>query len=101
MSRRAAPNWLQVRLDLEQRSRGLCEGCGLPRGELGEVHHRKLRSRGGDHALVNLLALHPDCHAFAHQHPAWATVHGWVVPSWASAAGVPVVVCSVGLGCGH
>lgn len=95
------PDWLALRLALEERSRGLCEGCGLPRGEFGAAHHRMLRSRGGGHGLENLIVLHPACHRFAHANPAWATTHGWIVSSWQRPEEVPVVVCSTGLGCGH
>lgn len=85
------PNWTAVRLALWERSRGRCEGCGRHLGEYGEVHHRKLRSRGGGHELTNLLLLHPACHRYAHKHPAHSTELGWMVPSEHDPAACPVV----------
>ena len=71
------------------RSGGVCEGCGLRRAT--DVHHRQYRSRGGTHAVSNLLALcggagglpggnHTGCHGVAHSgHKGEAL--GWAIRS--------------------
>lgn len=51
------------------RSGGMCEHCGKKRAT--QIHHRRYRSRGGDHRLSNLLAVcgsgnHSGCHGVAH-----------------------------------
>lgn len=40
------------------------------------VHHVLPRSRGGGHALENLLTLCQTCHAYVHGHPALAKPAG-------------------------
>lgn len=53
-------------------------------------HHRKLRSQGGGHDVVNGLAVCDACHHFFHMHPAVAYGNGWLVPSYLDPALVPV-----------
>jgi 5-methylcytosine-specific restriction endonuclease McrA len=38
-----------------------CQNCG--RQQNLEVHHRKMRSQGGDDSVVNLITLCHPCHA--------------------------------------
>jgi len=90
-----------VILEVEERAAGYCEACGWPAARV-EFHHRQARGMGGtgDEQLRradvdtagNLLRLHPACHAWAHAHPARARALGWIVPSWADPADIPVLV---------
>lgn len=71
-----------VRDTVWKRARYCCECCGEPLVRRDyQAHHRKLRSRGGEDSAANLVALHPLCHRRIHDHPAWATEHGWMVPT--------------------
>lgn len=86
----------RVAAELEQRSRGVCEGCG--KAPATEMHHRKFRSRGGLHRLGNLLHLcgwgnHTGCHGAAHGPDA---PEGWAVHSWEDPLLVPVVHARAG-----
>jgi hypothetical protein len=47
------------------------------------VHHRVLRSQGGQHVLDNLLLICERMHELAHAHPSWAKACGVIVPVWA------------------
>ena len=67
------------------RAEGRCERCGkeVPT----ELHHRRFRSRGGEHTASNLVALcgwgnHTGCHGFAHSDDPHATLQGWAVSAW-------------------
>ena len=53
-------------------------------------HHRKLRSQGGGHEVVNGLAVCDACHHYFHMHPALAYSKGWLVRSNLDPALVPV-----------
>ena len=78
-----------VRL-LEQRSDGACEGCGRWGVPL-EKHHRKFKSRGGEHTVENGVMLcgwgnHTGCHGRAHSaNPP----EGWAVHRWENPADLP------------
>jgi hypothetical protein len=82
-----------VRRAVIDRAAGLCDFCGgiLPE-LLVEAHHRKLRSRGGKDTIENLIALHPGCHHWIHQHPEKATETGFMVHSWDDPATVPILL---------
>lgn len=80
--------WAAARLALYERARGRCEFCGDHLGNVAEVHHRQMRSQGGDDAPENLAIICPPCHRHAHRHPARAYEVGWLVPSWADPADV-------------
>lgn len=81
-----------MRTALWLRAGDRCEFCGEPfRGQM-ELHHRRLRSQGGQDTAENLAAIHPACHVRAHQYPAQSREWGWIVPSWADPAEVPVQV---------
>lgn len=54
-------------------------------------HHRKLRSQGGKHEVVNGLAVCSPCHNHFHAHPAEAVERGWIVKSAADPAEQPVL----------
>lgn len=61
-----------------------CQAHVSPRCENSNlhVHHRKLRSRGGDNSLSNLRAVCLNCHDIIHANPELATQTGWLVSSW-------------------
>jgi hypothetical protein len=73
-----------------ERDRGRCVGCGqyLLHGQRGfdySVHHRKLRSQGGDNRLSNLVLLcgHgcSGCHGLAHSEVAASRLSGFLMLS--------------------
>ena len=72
-----------------ERDGGRCVGCGDPvhgqRGVGYSVHHRKLRSQGGDNRLSNLVLLDGSgttgCHGLAHSEVAQARVSGLLLRS--------------------
>lgn len=73
--------WQAQREALFARNHGRCEHCGRDLSDAGlEAHHRKLRSQGGGHSLVNLAALCPESHRWAHAHPLEAQALGFIVP---------------------
>lgn len=81
-----------VRNTVLDRANGLCEGCGAATNL--ELHHRKFRSRGGQHSASNIIALcgwgnHTGCHGKAHSaNPP----EGWAVHSWDHPAIEPVAL---------
>lgn len=88
-----APDWEQVRMDLYLRCRGRCEFCGVAfrEGDKVAVHHRKLRSQGGGHDMVNLCLVHSQCHEWTHANPLMAYEWGWMVRGSLDPAEVPVL----------
>jgi len=77
----------KVRQAVYERAGWLCElGCGQ---RAVHLHHRKLRSQGGQHVEANLLAVDLRCHEQIHAQPARSLDHGWIVASWADPAAVP------------
>lgn len=72
-----------------ERAANHCEACGWPGSEL-ILHHRKLRSQGGEDAVDNLIAVHTGCHRQIHLHPEHAEQMGWIVRSGVDPAQVPV-----------
>ena len=71
----------KIRAAVERRSHGLCqamlEGCTVV---ATDVHHRKMRSQGGEHTLDNLVHLCHRCHIVGiHHNTGWAYLHGWLV----------------------
>lgn len=74
---------------VEDRADGMCEALipGVCTGRAEQLHHRQMRSQGGQHTVENGIFLCHACHAWVHAHPKWAyraelLVHGWDVPSW-------------------
>lgn len=62
----------QMRKAVAKRSQGKCEAhiFGVCTYEASEIHHRKLRSRGGSNSLRNLLHCCLECHAaITDMHP--------------------------------
>jgi len=54
------------------------------------LHHRKLRSQGGEHTEANLLWVHDSCHTAIHQYPRAAYLCGLLVRSYLDPANIPV-----------
>jgi hypothetical protein len=57
----------RVRREVLARARGCCQAPGCRRTQFLEVHHLKPRSRGGTHALANLVVLCSRCHQLWHE----------------------------------
>jgi hypothetical protein len=74
------------------REHGCCALCGERLPAVWECHHRKLKSRGGEDDITNLVALDMLCHRRAHSHPAWALEHGFMVSTYADPAETPVAI---------
>lgn len=61
--------------------RPICERCSSARST--DVHEIKSRARGGSLTDVdNLAALCRPCHTWITDHPAAATLEGWLKHSW-------------------
>ena len=77
------------------RAKGYCEVCGLPEEETMALHHRKLKSRGGQDSVANLIWVHHKCHNLGtdsiHANPSYATDKGWMCPSWEEPSAFPFV----------
>lgn len=83
----------QLRQLVRGRAGGCCELCGIRVGARSyQCHHRKLRSRGGQDSAANLACLCAVCHRRCHQHPVWATDHGFIVSAYDDPAAVPVAL---------
>lgn len=72
-------------------------GIGDLRGVDYSIHHRKLRSQGGDNSLPNLVLLCGSgctgCHGAVHAKPKWAREFGgWILKSTDDPATYPVLV---------
>jgi len=76
-----------------------CARCGHGlsgvRGVDWSIHHRQLRSQGGNNSPANLVALcghgTAGCHGFAHKHPKRARLEGgWILRSTDDPAAYPV-----------
>lgn len=82
-----------LRHEVYLRAGGRCDLCTAPLpGDQWEAHHRRLRSRGGADTHENLIALCATCHHDrVHANPAWATEHGYMVPSWGDPATTPIL----------
>lgn len=76
---------------VEQRSQGVCEGCGDR--PASDIHHRQYLSRGGSHDVHNLLHLcgfgnASGCHGRAHSD---GEREGWSIRSRYRSEVVPVL----------
>ena len=78
---------------VEERAGGYCEVCGTPALPSMALHHRKLRSRGGQHSAANLIRVHHGCHNLKttsiHLNPERSSQKGWMVGSWQNPSDVP------------
>jgi hypothetical protein len=74
------------------RSAGRCEIEGPGCTGLGEhVHHRKMRSQGGDNSLACLVHACNHCHKRIHEHPEESYANGWLLHFWQDPAAVVIV----------
>ena len=60
----AADAYEQLRLEVLKRDNWQCQNCG--HRENLEVHHKRMRSQGGDDLDINLITLCHSCHANEH-----------------------------------
>lgn len=78
-----------------ERASGYCEKCGKPAAESMALHHRKLKSRGGQDSVANLIWVHHECHNLGtnsiHANPSYSTDKGWMVGSWQEPSECPFV----------
>lgn len=75
------------------RSAGICEARFSPActGYGTQLHHRKLRSRGGKDTVANLVSVCHLCHGHIHGEVKQATALGLIVSTWADPEQVPLV----------
>jgi HNH endonuclease len=80
---------------VKARAGDYCEYCDGPAKESMAFHHRKLRSRGGEDTVANLVLVHHNCHNLKtrsiHLRPAEAERLGFMVNSWQDPTEVPLV----------
>lgn len=67
----------QLRESVMERDGYLCQWCRTPGGRL-DPHHILPRGRGGKDVLINLVALHRQCHRYVHEHPWEARTGGFL-----------------------
>lgn len=87
-SRALNPIPLSARRAVAERSSGICEFCDA--AFAAHLHHRKLRSQGGDNSPANLIHLCAADHDWAHRHPRLAVEVGLIVPRHADPETTPV-----------
>lgn len=80
----------EARRLVRERSGGGCEGC--PAAVSTDWSHRVARSRGGEWAAHNGLALCRRCHQFCHDQPEMARSVGWVVRTGTDSSTVPALL---------
>lgn len=77
-----------------ERAQGYCEACGKPEQPTMALHHRKLKSRGGQDSASNLMRVHHSCHNMStgsiHANPDWAQDKGFMVGSWQEPDATPM-----------
>jgi hypothetical protein len=86
----------KIRVQVVNRSGGVCEGCG--KREASDIHHRQFKSRGGKDIVQNAILLcgwgnnanEGWCHGRAHNDPG-AVIDGWTVASWDDPKSKPVM----------
>ena len=71
---------------VKARAGDYCETCGTSAQVSMALHHRKLKSRGGQDSPANLIRIHHKCHNLdtksIHMNPSMAEQKGWMVGSW-------------------
>jgi hypothetical protein len=66
------------------------------------MHHRLLRSQGGQNTVENLLHVSHETHRLIHDQPSWAYRHGLLLRSWQDpAVYLPHVGCPLGCPLDH
>jgi hypothetical protein len=78
-----------------ERAGGYCEKCGGTLYEAYNLHHRKLKSRGGVDPVAPLIAGHNYCHIqqkdSIHDNPEESERMGFMCPSWVDPAEHPLI----------
>ena len=77
---------------VNNRAGGNCEIMNIDAkctGYREQLHHRKLRSQGGEHTVENLCGVCHRCHYWLHAHPAIAYANGWLVKGVKDPAKIP------------
>jgi hypothetical protein len=78
-----------------ERAGGYCELCSRPAQSSMALHHRKLKSRGGQDSVSNLIWIHHSCHNMSersiHSNPRLSEEKGWMVSSWREPHDTPFV----------
>ena len=77
---------------VNERAGGICELMSIDArctGYREQLHHRKLRSQGGEHTVENLVGICHRCHYWLHAHPAIAYTNGWLVKGVKDPAKIP------------
>ena len=66
------------------RAEGTCEAMipGECTGRAEHLHHRKMRSQGGEHTEANLIAVCGACHRAIHNSGAWSYERELLVRAW-------------------
>ena len=67
----------------------MCEACMYAASGKMDLHHRKIRSQGGEHTKANLVWIHDYCHRYIHENPTLAYRLGWLVRSYLDPRNVP------------
>ena len=80
-----------TRRDVLTRDLSRCVRCARFQPEGAHLHHRKLRSQGGQGTVENGVTLCAACHAWVHANVAAAQASGLIVPSWADPEVTPVL----------
>ena len=75
-----------------ERSGGKCEAMNFQycTGQAEQLHHRQLRSQGGEHTVENIIAVCAADHSRFHREVAEAQSQGWIVRSTQEPAEVPM-----------
>jgi len=90
-NRRRKPMSKVLRHAVWARDGGLCQFAGESVSEQdAEIHHRKLRSRGGQDTPENLITLCGTHHRAVHANPIASTERGFICPSTEDPAHWPV-----------
>ena len=94
MARRKKKNRVptEVAEVVNERAGGICEIMNPDAQCTGcreQLHHRKLRSQGGEHTVENLVGICHRCHYWLHNHPAIAYENGWLVKGAKDPALIP------------
>jgi 5-methylcytosine-specific restriction endonuclease McrA len=82
---------LKARKAVRERDQYRCVAGGCWVGETGgHIHHRKLRSQGGDNSVDNLILLCAQHHNAIHHNVELAYQLGYLVRSWDNPAAVQI-----------
>lgn len=83
-----------MRTAIFERQGGWCYWCGLPLGENEALHHRRLRSQGGQDTIENLVLVHHKCHNLGsrsiHLNPGQAAARGFICRAGMEPAETPL-----------